>query len=191
MIKLATFMPEYFNNNGDQGNIEVLARQLQWRGIQHKVSTTDLGDADFLLVGDASRAVMREFEAELAELTDLVTDRLKAGRATLLVGSSHEYFCSKIPGLPNLKSLSRVSEFREVTSGTLKVFGYRNTEIDLDLFVDRAFISTSLFGPVLAKNQKLLDTVLAAMGVSGDLPVDLQSRLDSILHSIRSQSLGS
>jgi CobQ-like glutamine amidotransferase family enzyme len=190
MIKLATFMPEYFNNNGDQGNIEVLAKQLEWRGIQHRVSTTDFEDSDFLLVGDASRAVMREFEAELAELTDLISDRLKAGKSTLLVGSSHEYFCSKIPELPKLKPLSRASEFREVTSGTLKIFGYRNTEIDLDLFVERAFISTSLFGPVLAKNQNLLDLVLGAMGVSGDLPVELQARLDSILRSIRSQSLG-
>lgn len=190
MIKLATFMPEYFNNNGDQGNIEVLAKQLQWRGIKHIVSTKDLRDADFFLVGDASRAVMREFEAELAELIDLITDRLKAGRATLLVGSAHEYFCSEIPELPKLKPLSRVSEFREATSEGLNVFGYRNTEINLDLFVDRAFISTSLFGPVLAKNQKLLDLVLGAMGVSGDIPVELQARLDSILLSIRSQSLG-
>jgi CobQ-like glutamine amidotransferase family enzyme len=191
MIKLATFMPEYFNNNGDQGNIEVLSKQLQWRGSQHRVSTTVFEDADFLLVGDASRAVMREFEAKLAELTDLISDRLKAGKATLLVGSSHEYFCSKIPELPRLKPLARVSEFREVTSGTLKVFGYRNTEIDLDLFVEKAFISTSLFGPVLAKNQNLLDLVLGAMGVSGDLPVEFQAQLDSILQAIRSQSMGS
>jgi CobQ-like glutamine amidotransferase family enzyme len=191
MIKLATFMPEYFNNNGDQGNIEVLVKQLGWRGIQHSVTSTDLKEADFLLVGDGSRAVMREFESDLSAMTDLVSERLSGGKATLLVGSSHEYFCSKLPGLPNLRTLSRVSEFREVTSGTQKAFGYRNTDKDVDLFIDRAFISTALYGPVLAKNQNLLDLVLSSMGVNGELPAEHQSRLDSVLYAIRAQVLTS
>jgi CobQ-like glutamine amidotransferase family enzyme len=189
MIRLATFMPEYFNNNGDQGNIEVLAKQLGWRGIQHSVTSTEFIEADFLLVGDGSRAVMREFESDLSAMTDLVAERLGGGKATLLVGSSHEYFCSKLPELPDLKTLSRVSEFREVTSGNHKAFGYRNTDKDVDLFIKEAFISTSLYGPILAKNQNLLDLVLSSMGVSGDLPSELQSSLDAVLQAIRSQAL--
>jgi CobQ-like glutamine amidotransferase family enzyme len=190
MIKLATFMPEYFNNNGDQGNIEVLKKQLEWRGVEFSLSSSDLDDSDFLLVGDGSRAVMREFESDLSSLSALLQERLDTGKATLLVGSSHEYFCSKLPGLPNLKTLSRVSEFREVTSGSQKAFGYRNTDKDIDLFVDRAFISTSLFGPVLAKNQNLLNLVLASMGVNRDLSSELQARLDEVLKAVRSQALG-
>jgi CobQ-like glutamine amidotransferase family enzyme len=107
----------------------------------------------------------------------------------LLVGSSHEYFCSKLPGLPKLKTLSRVSEFREVTSGGQIAFGYRNSDKDIDLFVEQAFISTTLFGPLLAKNQNVLDLVLSSMGVSTQLPRELQSKLDSVLQAIRSQSL--
>jgi CobQ-like glutamine amidotransferase family enzyme len=190
MIKLATFMPEYFNNNGDQGNIEVLAKQLQWRGLQHTVSSTDLAESDFLLVGDGSRAVMREFENDLNAISGLLEERLRAGKATLLVGSSHEYFCTKLPGLPKLNTLLRVSEFREVTAGSLKVFGYRNSDKDIDLYIERAFISTSLFGPVLAKNQNLLDIVLSAIGVEGELPSELQTRMDTVLQAIRSQALG-
>jgi len=189
MIKLATFMPEYFNNNGDQGNIEVLVKQLEWRGIDCSVTSTDLSKADFLLVGDGSRAVMREFESDLSGLEDLVASRLREGKATLLVGSSHEYFCSKLPELPDLKTLSRVSEFREVTSGIHKAFGYRNTDKDVDLFIKGAFFSTSFYGPLLAKNQNLLDLVLSSMGVSGNLPSELQSSLDAVLQAIRSQAL--
>lgn len=189
MIKLATFMPEYFNNNGDQGNIEVLAKQLEWRGIQHSVTSTDFVDSDFLLVGDGSRAVMREFEADLDEIMELLQSRLSSGKATLLVGSSHEYFCSKLPGLPALKTHSRVSEFREVSFGGQKAFGYRNSDKDIDLFIDNAFISTTLFGPLLAKNQKILDLVLLSMGVTAPLAVELQSELDDVLQAIRSQAL--
>ena len=189
MIKLATFMPEYFNNNGDQGNIEALAKQLEWRGIQHSVTSTDFVDSDFLLVGDGSRAVMREFDTELSAIVDLLQERLMSGKATLLVGSSHEYFCSKLSALPKLKTLSRVSEFREVTSGGHKAFGYRNSDKDIDLFIEMAFISTTLFGPLLAKNQNVLDLVLSSMGVSAQLPEEHQSKLDAVLQAIRSQSL--
>jgi CobQ-like glutamine amidotransferase family enzyme len=190
MIKLATFMPTYFNNNGDQGNIEVLAKQLEWRGVQYSVTSSDLAESDFLLIGDGSRAVMREFESELSAITDLVAERLSTGKATLLVGSAHEFFCAKLPGLPDLKKTLRVSEHREVESGNLKVFGYRNNEIDIDFFIQKAFISTSLFGPILAKNENLLDIVLTEMGVTKELPDLHKSRLGPVLHGVRSKALG-
>jgi CobQ-like glutamine amidotransferase family enzyme len=191
MKKLATFMPKYFDNNGDQGNIEVLAKQLEWRGVQYSVTSTELQDSDFLLVGDGSRAVMREFKSELAAITDLVSERLRTGKATLLVGSAHEFFCSRSPGLPELKKTPRVSEHREVTFGDLSVFGYRNNEIDLDFFIEQAFISTSLFGPILAKNGNLLNIVLNSMGVTSELPAVFQSRLAPVLQGVRSKALGS
>jgi CobQ-like glutamine amidotransferase family enzyme len=191
MIKLATFMPTYFNNNGDQGNIEVLLKQLEWRGVQCSVTSTELKGSDFLLVGDGSRAVMREFKSELAAITDLVDERLSNGKATLLVGSAHEFFCSRLPGLPELGNAPRVSEHREVGSGDLRVFGYRNNEIDIDFFIEQAFISTSLFGPILAKNENLLNIVLNSMGVNTDLPAVHQSRLALVLQGVRSKALGS
>jgi CobQ-like glutamine amidotransferase family enzyme len=191
MIKLATFMPNYFNNNGDQGNIEVLTKQLEWRGVQYSVTSAEIQDSDFLLVGDGSRAVMREFKSELAAITELVAERLRTGKATLLVGSAHEFFCSKLPGLPELKYAPRVSEHREVGSGDLRVFGYRNNEIDVDFFMEQAFISTSLFGPILGKNEKLLNIVLTSMGVTAEIPAVYQSRLVPVLQGVRSKALGS
>jgi CobQ-like glutamine amidotransferase family enzyme len=191
MIKLATYKPTYFNNNGDQGNIEVLAKQLEWRGVQYSVTSSDFADSDFLLVGDGSRAVMREFESDLLALKNLVAERLRTGKATLLVGSAHEFFCSRLPELPELKKTPRVSEHREVTFGDLRVFGYRNNEIDVDFFIERAFISTSLFGPILAKNENLLNIVLNSIGVTSELPALYQSLLAPVLQGVRSKALGS
>jgi CobQ-like glutamine amidotransferase family enzyme len=191
MIKLATYKPTYFNNNGDQGNIEVLAKQLEWRGVQYSVTSNEFANPDFLLVGDGSRAVMREFESELVAITELIAERLRTGKATLLVGSAHEFFCSRLPGLPELKKTPRVSEHREASAGDVSVFGYRNNEIDVDFFLERAFISTSLFGPILAKNENLLNIVLNSIGVTSELPAVHQSRLGPVLQGVRSKALGS
>jgi CobQ-like glutamine amidotransferase family enzyme len=188
MIKLSTFMPQYFNNNGDQGNIEVLSKQLEWRGVPHHIESSNFDDSDFLLVGDGSRAVIREFETPLADLVETLSNRLRAGKATLLVGSAHEFFCLRLPGLPSLQKISRVSDFREVSEDGFKVFGYRNSEFDVDIFMDRAFISTSLYGPVLAKNANLLDLVLKSIGVDAVLPAGQASRLSAVLKGIRPDS---
>ena len=61
MITLGTFKPDFFNQNGDQANLEVLGKQLMWRGIDCQVTEGNLQSVDLLLVGDASRAAMREF----------------------------------------------------------------------------------------------------------------------------------
>jgi CobQ-like glutamine amidotransferase family enzyme len=134
---------------------------------------------------------MREFEAELVAITELVAERLSTGKATLLVGSAHEFFSSRLSGLPELKKAPRVSEHREVSSGEVSVFGYRNNEIDADFFLEKAFISTSLFGPILAKNENLLSIVLSSMGVNSELPEVYQSRVAPVLQGVRSKALRS
>jgi CobQ-like glutamine amidotransferase family enzyme len=134
---------------------------------------------------------MSEFKSELAAIADLVAERLSSGKATLLVGSAHEFFCTRLPGLPELGNAPRVSEHREVTFGNLRVFGYRNNEIENDFFIEEAFISTSLFGPILAKNENLLNIVLTSMGVTSELPPVHQSRLAPVLQGVRSKALGS
>jgi CobQ-like glutamine amidotransferase family enzyme len=40
MIRLGVLFPKHLNLNGDFGNVEVLARQLEWRG--HEVQIVEL-----------------------------------------------------------------------------------------------------------------------------------------------------
>ncbi len=190
MITLSTFMPEYFNNNGDQGNIEILERQLSWRGLAFTTSSSQFDSADFLLVGDASRAAMRHFETELTEMVLVLQSRLSQGSPTLLVGSAFEFFCARVPGLPALGSVARASEFRSVREGEVEGFGYRNSQSDRDLFVSGAFIGTTLFGPVLAKSPELLALVLESMGVQEQLPVGIAFELDSMVKEARRTNAG-
>lgn len=189
MISLGAFMPEYFNQNGDQGNIEVLGMQLMWREIECQVVTGDLEQVDFLLVGDASRAAMREFEGELLALIPLLENRLSEGLPTLLVGSAHEFYAGKVAGLRKLTPAARASEFREASDAGVAAFGYRNSEFKEDLFVSGGFASTSLFGPVLGKSPKLLELMLAKLGVSDSLPAGLASELDELVVEIRRRAI--
>jgi CobQ-like glutamine amidotransferase family enzyme len=189
MITLASYRPEFFNQNGDQGNIEVLGMQLMWRSIDCEVSSKDFDDADFFMVGDASRAVMREFSADLELLVPMLTQRFASGLPTLLVGSAHEFFAGKVDGLPALKTAARKSEFREVKQSELSAFGYRNSECVEDLVVSGAFISTTLFGPVLAKSPDLLDLTLKRLGVTEPLPSGIEAELTQLVQEIRQRAI--
>ena len=170
MTSVFSFRPEYFNNNGDQGNIEALEH---FTGS--KFTTAEIVGADFVLFGDASRAAMREFHEELETFVSPLEKRLKEGSPTLLVGSSYEFFASRIKSIPNLKFGDRVSEFRTANSSGFEVKGYRNSEVlDIDLFISGMFIGTTLFGPVLAKNLDLAEAVAKTLGL--DVSISAEER---------------
>lgn len=190
MISLSSYRPELFNRNADQGNLLVLTKQLQWRGVDFEVLHEFDLSADFVLIGDSFNAVRREYSAELLELAPGLQSRLDQGRATLLVGSSYEFYMDILDGLPNPVRAARVSEFRVAKSGSLSAFGYRNTDLDgSDLFIQGAFIGTTLFGPVLAKSPDLLKLVLDAMGVETELSSSFSGRLEDYLEQIIKTSI--
>jgi len=155
-------MPEHFNNNGDQGNMEVLSAELATVKAPHK-AIVEIDSADFVLLGDASRAAMRHYETELEGLRPLVRERFARGLATLLVGSSYEFFAKDL-GL-ELRQVARKSEF---VSG--EYFGYRNTEYDLEPVTRNGlFVATSLYGPFLAKNPSYFSELLIGLGANPEL----------------------
>ena len=190
MISLSSYRPELFNRNADQGNLLVLTKQLQWRGVDFEVLHEFDLSADFVLIGDSFNAVRREYSAELLELAPGLQSRLDQGRATLLVGSSYEFYMDILDGLPNPVRAARVSEFRVAKSGSLSAFGYRHTDLDgSDLFIQGAFIGTTLYGPVLAKSPDLLKLVLDAMGVETELSSSFSGRLEDYLEQIIKTSI--
>jgi len=162
MIKLSSFKPEFFDNNGDQGNIAVLAAQLSELKVDYEISRDDL-DSDFFLVGDCSIAVLTHFEAELSGLLPALKIRLMAGKPTLLVGRSYEYFAPLL-GI-ELKHGERESRFVSLRVQEQEVFGYHNsTVVEPRLQISGSFIGTTLFGPLFAKNPLLLKMISGSLG---------------------------
>lgn len=165
MITIFTLHPEHFNNNGDQGNIEVLASELRSAGSDFKF-VEDLADADFALIGDASRAATRHYKDALEALRVAVAQRFESGRPTLLVGSAYEFFASEFGLAP--KQGKRCSEFVDGD-----YFGYRNTDMDLPAVTRKGqFVATSLFGPFLAKNPHVLSEMLMSLGIKPELSIE-------------------
>jgi CobQ-like glutamine amidotransferase family enzyme len=178
MIKLYSFEPFYFNNNGDQGNLDVVKNQLQKQNIKFKIVASP-ADADFVLIGDCSEAVLNHYEKQLTKLRKLIAIRYEKGLPTLLVGSAYTFFA------PNLgisqEPTKRESKFVTTPDG---YFGYRNSDNNLPICtVKGAFIASSLFGPLLAKNPQLLGVVLEKLGAKIVLP----AQVTSLIETIRSQ----
>lgn len=165
MTHYFSFAPEHFNNNGDQGNIEVLRYFLTSQGVEFE-QTDAIESADFVLIGDASRAAIAHYELELFELVPILQARFDQGLPTLIVGSSYELLAGRIRGLEAQQLGPRFSGFAstELTPG-IRVGGYKNSEmVGADIEMSGLFIATKYFGPVLAKNPELLDMILVGLG---------------------------
>jgi CobQ-like glutamine amidotransferase family enzyme len=179
MITIFSFEPAYFNNNGDQGNLVVLKRVLQDSKIR-TINAKSPATAEFLLVGDASIAVMEHFSRQLEKLTKFIAKRYELGEPTLIVGSSYEFFAERL-GLEVVRA-ERRSEFITTPEN---YFGYRNSDNELpDCLVKGSFIGTNLFGPVLAKNPTLLALVIEALG--GEM--ELSAKVSEWIEAIRQQN---
>lgn len=161
MTSVFSFQPEFFNQNGDQANIEVLEF-----ATATKLNRVASATADLVVIGDASNAAMREFETSLLQLVPSISERFDAGLPTLVIGSSYEFFASRILTMPALTYGPRVSAFVEVQNHDQRVVGYQNTDLQSPKFVLRgAFIGTVLFGPLLAKNPEILEVVAVRLGL--------------------------
>lgn len=175
MIKIFTFEPEYFNNNGDQGNLEVLTAQLEQQNMKYKF-VADAKEVDFMLIGDCSLASLDHFERQLGKLRKIVADRYSKGLPTLLVGNAYEYFAPQL-GL-TVNRVKRESRFVTTSEGH---FGYRNSDNDLPIcHVSGAFVATSLFGPVLAKNPQLLSLIMSSLGTAAQLSEQVLGWIETI-----------
>ena len=177
-----SFNAEHFNNNGDQGNIAVLKFFLGRQDIALE-EVNEITEAAFVLVGDASRAALREYAVPMMEMASGLEVRHAAGLPTLLIGSSYEFYASRVSWLETPKLGESVSEFRTTeTNEAGQVFGYRNSRV-MDFDFDRKgdFIATTFFGPILAKNPVVLDQILIACGGQAAVwPEEMKSCVDQV-----------
>jgi hypothetical protein len=90
--------------------------------------------------------------------------RLMAGKPTLLVGRSYEYFAPLLE--IELKQGDRESKFVSLRVQDHDVFGYHNsTVVEPRLQISGSFVGTTLFGPLFAKNPQLLKMIASSMGL--------------------------
>lgn len=170
MINILVLYPDHLNLNGDAANADILARRMNWYGIDNTVSFHRPGDdlprlqPDFVLLGHGSLAAWKSLEQDWQRFYPLLRDWVAAGVFGLAVNSGQELLHrngSKVfEG--DLRERDRVSEFVVAEVDWLgegaRLLGYQNSVFDAPL-VERVnnFVGTQLHGTVLSKNATLAD----------------------------------
>ena len=204
MIRLFTYAPDRLNLNGDQGNVLVLQKNLEWAGVRADVvalnSEKDLRQAEnyisrsenrgFLLVGHGSYAAMKTLASQVEALRACMAAFNHASAPVLVVGSSFEAL------VPHTKLQQRVSRFQEVNlvaptlagqesseTTTVNLFGYLNSHANLPAAqVEGSSIFTLLHGPVLTKSIELQKHLLKYLGAESQTS-NHSSRIASLVQS--------
>ena len=160
-IKLAAIAPTHLNLNGDLGNLLVLQKRLEWRGVSssitHLQGPEELQDFDYVLLGHGSNAAWLQLLQRSSDLFERCVSYIEASGALLAVASGADRLMPLLTGV-EIQNGDRVSEFVSEDS----VVGYLNTTSKADrLLWHKNALLTQLHGPVLAKNPGLADGILA------------------------------
>jgi len=165
-IRIGTMFPDHLDLNGDQGNVKVIEKQLTWRGVDFvtkKVeSKEDLTGLDFLFIGHGSEAAWNQIRESV---TAILGEILSSGLNLPLLAVSSGYELLKASGFFSEVTTAsvgpRVSKFEITSFEGSELLGYVNTESSLPIFAsDGNRFGTMLHGPVLSRNDQLVEKIL-------------------------------
>jgi CobQ-like glutamine amidotransferase family enzyme len=194
-VKLVSIFGDRLNINGDQANLTVLQKRLQWAGVTSQVikvtSREQLltSNADFILLGHGSRAAWASCENEWPTLASDFAVATQ-GTSGLAVGSGATKVSEQVEGeLDELKE--PLSTFAVDVVDGRELLGYKYSEVTpaASRRVGRALL-TWLHGPVLAKNPELADQIIVEIIQSKgqEVPASLANentrKIDEILASV-------
>lgn len=169
MMRLLNLFPEHLNLNGDAGNLLVLQRRAEWGGIRAEQTQLQLGDSlpaqrpDVILVGHGSAAAWKQAYPALKQIAPQMELWLEQGTQLLAISSGYAALHGLLPQLPDsVSKTERISKFVADEFESVKLTGYRNTDLELaNLVVLGNFYGSALHGPLLAKNIWLADQIFA------------------------------
>lgn len=194
-IKLVSLFPNHLDLNGDQANLLVLAKRLQWRGVLVEIVAVDKGqsipkDAALIFLGHGSMAAWADIESELIRLLVEIKQSISDGAAFMAVASGHERAINLglLGGTANAKA--RISKFEIAEHEDQEILGYLNSATDAPVIQKQGLLlGTQLHGPVFAKNPVFADTYLAeiAKAQSVQFAVDALSTNASLVAGIVDQ----
>lgn len=192
-LHLVSLFPEHLNLNGDQANILIMRKRLEWAGHEVEVSSVGFGDdipgtTDFLLLGHGSMAAWNEIANEIERLGPQLQSAIQSDVAFLAVASGYEHAIELGFFEGSLQATERTSKFELVEFEGLEILGYLNAASEAPVFQKKSrSIGTQLHGPVFAKNPKLVDAYLAEI-TNGEYATNVESEkiqeLETIIDSL-------
>ena len=172
-IKLVSLFADRLNLNGDQANLLVLQKRLKWAGLQADIVAVSSADelksaaGDFLFLGHGSLAAWAACRSDWPSIAEDFL--LESGRAPAMsVASASDLLLPRVSDL-KLEHEKQTSEFVVETLGSIRILGYKNTrQVHSESKQIGNLLLTWLHGPVLAKNPKLADAIIARiLGTEG------------------------
>lgn len=176
MKRLVTLFPGHLNLNGDQANLLVLEKKLAALNVEFQSldflpgdDLEKLGQADFVLFGHGGIAAWNNLHSELDRISASLKTLRDSSCVIMAVASGAEKLYEEPFGWfeNGLQSQNRKSEFVVEKMEDIEVLGYLNSASSLPVitWVGQVLL-TSLHGPVLAKNPRLVNFILHQMGIN-------------------------
>lgn len=166
-LKLVSLFPGHLDLNGDQANLKVIQKRLQWFGYQSSLVAVNKGDqipadADLIFLGHGSMAAWSDIDQNLATIVPDIKSTISSGAAFMAVSSGHERAIQLgiFSGL--VSKQERVSKFEIAKLEGKEVLGYLNSATNAPVIQKHGLsLGTQLHGPIFAKNPQLVDAYLA------------------------------
>lgn len=197
MINLVTLFASHLDLNGDQANLKVLSKRLEWFGYECTITPVEKGQVlpeacDLMFLGHGSKAAWLDIKDHLDLLFPKIVSHIQNGAAFFAVASGYEkaldygiFNGSAVPG-------PRVSKFEIAQVADMSVLGYVNAASSAPVIQKSGLLlGTQLHGPVLAKNPKLADLYLSEIlkfkgepTVSSDLSNEFQNKNVALVDDI-------
>lgn len=165
-VKLVTLCPGHLNLNGDQANLKIAKRRLEWLGYEVEIGAVDKGqqipdDAALIFLGHGSLAAWKDIDSHLLQSLNQIRSLIANGSGFMAVASGHEWAIRNgvFPGSAEVKP--RISKFEIALLNGVEVLGYLNSGTSAPTIQKQELrLGTQLHGPVFAKNPNLADSFL-------------------------------
>ena len=174
-FKIATFFPEHLDLNGDQANLLVASKRLEWLGYEVEISAiekaTELpSETDLIFVGHGSLAAWADINESMTNAISWISNSMKKGCGFMAVASGQEWAIRSGLLAGDANPTDRISKFEIAEIEGREILGYLNSSTSAPVIQKNGLsFGTQLHGPVLAKNPEFADSYLleiaAARGI--------------------------
>ena len=171
-FRIATFFPEHLDLNGDQANLLVASKRLEWLGFEVEITTiektTELPlDTDLIFIGHGSLAAWADIQDFMTNAIAWISQSVKEGAAFMAVASGHEWAIRSGLLAGDAMPTERISKFEIAEVEGREVLGYLNSSTSAPVIQKNdLLLGTQLHGPILAKNPEFADSYLLEIATS-------------------------
>lgn len=182
-VTLVALFPGHLNLNGDQANLTVAKKRLEWFGYTVEVVPVDRGQvipssADLIFLGHGSIAAWNDLAEPIAQMVPQIQAFIARGTAFMAVASGYERAIEFGLFDGSLEETKRVSKFEIQNIENQEVLGYLNAATAAPVIQKKGLLlGTQLHGPFFAKNPEFTDQYFSEILSDKSEPVPSVNRI--------------